>query len=955
MVTWRDAEERLLVDSETFAFGSFRLMPTQRTLLDEGKPLRLGSRALDILVTLVEQAGKTVRKEELIARAWPDTVVDEASLRVHIAALRKTLGDGRSGKRFITNVPGRGYSFVATATRERTEQIATAQRAAVLGNDIPASLTRIIGRDDIIASLAAQLAQHRFLTVVGPGGIGKTTIAAAVGEAARASYTDGVWFVGLASVPSADLVPSALGAVLGIPLPEANPLAGLIAWLRDKQVLIMLDNCEHVIVAVAGLAEEIVRSAPRAAILATSREPLRAAGEWRHRLAPLELPPRSTCLMADEALQYSAVQLFNERASANADEFAISDSDISAVVEICHRLDGVPLALELAAAHVGVLGIKGLAAGLDDRLGLLIRGRRTALPRHQTLRATLDWSHDLLPQVERVILRRIAVFQGDFTLEAASTVAADERAAAVDVVNGVANLVDKSLIAADVGGDVTYYHLLELTRTYALERLQESGEREAVMALLAGYYRDLFARAEAGSVARSKGEWLASYGRHTGNLRAALDWAFSPGGDAALGVALEATATDFWIATGLLSECCDWGLKAVAQLGAAEGTRTEMMLQCALGQALTYSRGMQLDVRIALSRALALAEALGDLNYQIRVLYGLWLFALRVVDFHETLSVAHKCELLAETTGDPTANATANLTFGISRYYLGEHAAAATNLRRARDVYPMAMRGGDSIRFGVDLSSNSRCYQSVTLWSLGFADMAYHARRDALAEARTVNHPVSLCIALAAPSSIFLVKMGYLDEAERCIEELLEHSQQHSLTPYHAFGLCSKGGLAAARGDLAEAERLLRFGLRRSREVAYKLFEAFFRGELAAVLASFGRIDEGLFEIDAALRYAEETASLWCMPELLRIKGELLAKRADAATEEWFVRSIDLAHRQEALSWELRSAISLARLWHDRGRTVEARELLDGVYRRFVEGFDTADSQAAKRLLHQLS
>jgi non-specific serine/threonine protein kinase len=246
----------------------------------------------------------------------------------------------------------------------------------------------------------------------------------------------------------------------------------------------------------------------------------------------------------------------------------------------------------------------------------------------------------------------------------------------------------------------------------------------------------------------------------------------------------------------------------------------------------------------------------------------------------------------------------------------------------------------------------------MTFWSLGFVERAFQAGRHAVMEGRSVNHPVSLCTALAAPSSILLVQMGYLEAAERCVEELIDHSARHSLTPFHAFGLCSKGGLAAARGDLSEAERLLRLGLQRSREIGYFLFDAFFQGELAAVLGTAGRIDDGLVEIDAALGYAETSESLWCLPELLRVKGELLARRAGAeanAAELWLMLSLDLANRQQALSWALRAATSLARFWRDRDRAAEAHEVLDQVYGRFTEGFDTADLQSANDLLRQLS
>ncbi len=945
------------MDEETFAFGSFSLIPAQRMLLEDGKPLRLGSRALDILVTLLESAGDTIHKDQLIARTWPDTVVDEGALRVHVAALRKALGDGRAGKRYIANVPGRGYSFVAPVVRERAHPITSPSNGVAVRSNLPAPLTRVVGRDDIIAALTIQLVQRRFLTIVGPGGIGKTTVAVAVAESVSASYEDGVWFVGLASLPDADLVANALGTVLGISLPGVNPISGLAGWLRDKHALVVLDSCEHVIGAAASIAEAILKAAARVSVLATSREPLRAEGEWLHRLSSLELPPRSDNLTPEGALQYSAVQLFNERAIATMDEFALGDDDVAPVLEICHRLDGVPLALELAAARVDVFGIKGLAARLDDRFAVLTSGRRTALPRHQTLRAAMDWSYEVLPETEQLILRRVAVLQGDFTIDAATAVATGDRIDAGDVFEGVANLVTKSLISTDISSDLTHYRLLDTTRAYALEKLSESGEVEQVRRRHAEHYRELFRKAEAETATRSAGDWRGEYTRQIGNLRAALDWAFCDTGDARLGVSLAAVATDFWLTVSLLSECCDWGVKALAHLGTAEGTRDEMVLQCGLGLALTYVRGMTQEARSALTKALTLSEALADFSHQFRAMYGLWLFALRVVDFRECLALARKYEQLA--IGDPTANATANWMLGMSRYYLGEHAGAAANLQRARVSYPIAMRSGDLIRFGLDMQVSALSYQAVTFWSLGFADRAIRSGRDAIKEARGVNHPVSLCIALAAPSSILLVKMGDLERAERCIDELIDHAGKHSLIPYYAFGLCSKGSLMAVRGDNASGERWLRFGLERTREVAYYLFYAFFLGELAAVLASTGRTDEGLAEVDAALRYAEESESLWCMPEVLRIKGEILARQdpthAGATAEKHLLRSLDWAHRQQALAWELRAAMSLARLWQTRHRVAEARELLGSVYARFTEGFGTADLREARTLLDQLA
>jgi predicted ATPase/DNA-binding winged helix-turn-helix (wHTH) protein len=438
------------VDEESFAFGPFRLIPAQRVLLEDGKLLHLGGRALDILVMLLEGAGETIHKDRLIARIWPDTVVDEGALRVHVAALRKALGDGRAGKRYIASNPGRGSSFVAPVTRENRSGATAPPDTAAPGN-LPGSLTRIVGRASAVATLAAHLTQRRFLTIVGPGGIGKTTVAVAIGEKVRAAYPDGVWLVGLAPVSDPGLVPSAVAGALGLKLSGERISAEAVARaIGGKNLLLILDNCEHVVGSAAVLAEAVLRAAPRIHLLATSREPLRAEGERLHRLASLQLPPPAAPLTAEEAIEYSAVELFNERATATVDGFVLDDSNASAVLEICRRLDGVPLALELAAARVETFGVQGLAARLDDRFGVLTKGRRTALPRRRTLRATIDWSYDLLPEAEKVILGRLAIFRGPFTIDAAASVAVDEQTTAADAIEGVANLAGKSLVTTDI-------------------------------------------------------------------------------------------------------------------------------------------------------------------------------------------------------------------------------------------------------------------------------------------------------------------------------------------------------------------------------------------------------------------------------------------------------------------------------------------------------------------------
>jgi predicted ATPase/DNA-binding winged helix-turn-helix (wHTH) protein len=458
------------------SFGPFRLFPAQRLLLEGDKPVRVGSRALDVLIALVERAGQVIGKNELVARVWPNTFVEEGNLRFQVGELRRTLGDGHGGNRYLATIPGRGYCFVAPLGRAQESAPPPTPKSAAAGrpHNLPVLLTRLIGRADTVGKLAAQLPRQRFLTIVGPGGIGKTSVALGVAEQLLGAYENGVWLIDLAPLGDALLVPAALASALGLENRSENPFPGLIAGLRDKKMLLVLDNCEHVIDAAATLAVEILKGTREVHILATSREPLRAEGEWVMRLPALKLPSGSAPLAAAEALDYSAIQLFNERVEATIDGFVLSDAEVPAVLEICRRLDGTPLALELAAAQVAVFGLKGLAALLEDRLAILSRGWRTALPRHQTLRAAIDWSYYLLPAIEQTVFRRLGVFRGSFTVEAAAGVAADERITAADVIESVANLAGKSLVATDVSGDVTHYRLLETTRSYALDKLADS-------------------------------------------------------------------------------------------------------------------------------------------------------------------------------------------------------------------------------------------------------------------------------------------------------------------------------------------------------------------------------------------------------------------------------------------------------------------------------------------------
>jgi predicted ATPase/DNA-binding winged helix-turn-helix (wHTH) protein len=476
-------------DARALLFGRFRLVLRSRELLADGVPVAIGNRALDVLISLIEACGELVTKDELLTRVWPDTTVEENNLQFQISTLRKALGPDRD---LIRTVSGRGYRFVAELAVERRasrpdggigawdQPSATVVRLldSPPPGVLPAARSALVGRAAQLSDVAALVAANRLVTLVGAGGIGKTRLTLELARLLFPKFEDGVRIAELGPLSDPGLVLPTIAAALELGAAAATP-EGLAAALGPRRPLLVLDNCEHVIDAAAAVAEALLHANPSLQIIATSREPLRAEGEWVYRVPPLGVPPEDAETFED-VLQYSAAQLFMARISA-ARPVALLDRVGAAVAKICRRLDGVPLAIELAAASAAALGIEGLASRLDDRLSLLTEGRRTAPTRHQTLRATLDWSYELLIESERAVMRRLAVFNDDFTMEAAGAVATSGDVAAADVVRCLAGLVAKSLVASDVGGPVPRYRLLETMRAYAMERLSESGELEAVL------------------------------------------------------------------------------------------------------------------------------------------------------------------------------------------------------------------------------------------------------------------------------------------------------------------------------------------------------------------------------------------------------------------------------------------------------------------------------------------
>jgi len=940
----------------TYASGDCEIDLARRELRVRGAPSPVGSRAFEIMELLVRSAGELVTKDELMERIWPGAIVLDNTVQVHIASVRRALGPYKA---MLKTESGRGYRLLGTwTTRGLAPERVAASRSLLQPpeeartDNFPMVIAALVGREATVQSVRDLISAYRVLTLTGPGGIGKTSLAIEAARGVLGEFKDGGWLVELAPLADAGLVPSTVAGILSLRLIGASGSAEAVARaIGDANLLLILDNCEHVIDAAAELAETIVRFCPYASVLATSREVLRIQGEQVYRVPPLDVPDTEQ-EDPEHVLRHGAAKLLVSRTGALTSSFSPTPEDIGAIAAICRRLDGIPLAIEFAAARAAALGFRQVEAGLNDRFRLLTSGRRTALPRHRTLRAALDWSYELLLPEEQRLLRLLATFPGGFTFEAARAVVAHDAAGDV-ILDGISSLVVKSLLAVDEGAAVPRWRLLETTRAYALEKLDESGEAADTIRQHAQYCLTLFSPFASPDRLQAAIDALGSYRREIDNLRAALTWAFSPGGDAALGLALAAAAADFWVAVSQIAEAGEWAAKALGMIGDAAGSRLEMVLQCNLGMALIYTRGMIAPAREALTRALALAQDFAEFDHQQRAYHGLWLFAARSMAIHEALAFARQYEDVSRGR-DPHAQATADWLVGHTLLYLAEHREASVRLRRAIDHYPIESRNRDMVRFVNDLRASAFGHLSASLLSLGLLDSAAQVARNAVEEARAANQPIALCIALTWEAGLVFLSLGDLETAERYGEELIDHAYKHALGPFHAAGLCVRGSLAAKRGNPQRGLEPLRQGLAGMQNASYLLFYPFFRAELASALAASGRADDGLAEIDGAIRFAEQTDYRWFMPELLRVKGEVLLRQGrhnQAGAEDCFRDALALARNQDALFWELRTALGTARLrmgQHDRAGAVQ---VLQPVYDRFIEGFDTSELKAAKALL----
>lgn len=842
----------------TFSFGQFQLLADRRLLLAGGERVRLGGRALDILLVLVENHGRLVTKDELTARVWPNTVVHENTLKVHVSALRRAFGG--AGREYLQTDPGRGYRFVAPI--DAVSRVSPGEQPAQRGiARLPTSLTRLIGREEALADLMALTARYRLTTITGPGGIGKSRMALAV-AAELASEQAKAAFVELAPVQDPDLVSTAIAGALGLEIHTAV-LEKIIAFLRDRRILLVLDNCEHVAEAVANVAEAVLKAAPGTRILATGREPLHIEGERIYRLTALAFPQPSRAISALQALCFPAVELFVERAGAARCGYTLSDEDAPAVVEVCRQLDGLPLAIELAAARGDMFEPRELAARLRDSFLALTSIRRSALPHQRTLRATLDWSYALLTQAEQAMLRKLATFAGGFTLEAAEALAGDGLSPAEETVDLVASLVAKSLVTPGIGEAISRYHLLETTRLYATEKLRESGEYGRFSRRHAEYFCHFLERAEEAWETTSVAEWLTTQRPEVDNIRAALAWAFGQQGDVSLGFALASASVHLWVELSLLGECQNWIDRAVTSIAnGSSNERQRSALKAARGLSVMYSRLMAVLVRVEArakqrNRGIRRAHA----NY--------WLGRVHYVlgDPNRAIECARQSAAIAEDIDDRCLSAQAIDLMGRANWLLSEFDEAA--LLMERSVRQMQSLGN------VTQAATSAAYAAGSRALVGDFEQAFHHLAVASELAERVEDPfveASVCFYRG-------VVYAQLGKAEDAIEgfEACRRIAEPSGNLFRIYVSKFWEGWVLLRGGNKDRAYVL---LEEAANLGAHLGTTFMLSWVEAIFASSypgTRHEKALDKCDATIVRATATADRFGAALAYRARAEILA------------------------------------------------------------------------------
>ncbi|WP_246793850.1 ATP-binding protein [Burkholderia perseverans] len=919
--------------------GALHVDFERREVRRHGEGLRLSARAFDILDVLFRANGAVVSKDALLEAVWPNQIVEENRLQVHVAALRKAL---RADRELIRTITGRGYRLAVSAGP--ANPLAPSLPAS---GELPAGAGRLIGRDGDLDDVLARLAQSSVVTLVGAGGIGKTALALRIAQCLRDSGSQqgvrGVVFVELASADSREAVLATLAVALNLAAePVLHDPLQLLAGLGDGTLLV-LDNAEQVIGVVAWLAETLAGAVAGLRILVTSREPLSIRAEAVHRVEPLAVPPvdASTATLTD----YGAVALFVQRARAispgsapdGAAACAGDAASLRLVADICRRLDGLPLAIELAAARVATLGVDGVAARLDDRLDLLSGGLRLALPRHQTLRATFDWSYALLDHDARTLFRHLAFFAGSFTFDAVCAVATEPGMPIATAIEALAELSAKSLIAVEFHDAIALYRLTESTRAYAMEKLRDEGE---VQRAARRHLRYLQRHIDESRGGERRCDDSGCHAPHAGACpaspapldaaRSIWDWAFSADGDPVLGVSLAGSLVGTLLDASLVAECRERAARALATLDALPKDTVdpvcEMRVCAAYAAALLLTGGAAGEAASLWRRVLARAEAQGNEAFATRALWGLWNAAMAVGDIHASLRYATHFESRAQASGSRWQVLCAGTTLSATLHCFGEHRQARERLERLLAALDAL---GESERAEGELAVDPRIFGTGTLariaWLQGETALAWRLAERALNLVRADLPEPSLCHLLAVVVVPLALACGEVEAATRHLALLRSQAALNRFDGWRDYGECLAGLLELNTGQPREGLARLEAGLGRLAMRGMKRLMAPLVVACAEALAAAGRFEAAREWLDQTQRHGEAHGDQGFAAELLRARGLVEIARARrhgtpgavAAGRRRLHEARVLAREQGAHLFELRAVLDLGESLHD--------------------------------------
>ncbi|MBW9055626.1 helix-turn-helix transcriptional regulator [Rhizobium mesosinicum] len=900
-----------MIDATTYCFGNCRFTPARQSLLCGDSPIRLGSRAMDLLHALVRQPGQVVNKSELLKAAWPNLFVDESNLKVNIAALRRALETGGIDVPCIATVPGRGYRFVASLTVERPREAAFPASIREIDGVLPPSKP-LVGRAGALAAIVEALQQTRLLTVVGPAGVGKTSIAIAAARAIANGEHQAVCFVDLAAIEKGQFVALAVSRALGIVSNPIDEVEGLIDALRGRNQLLVLDNCEHLLADVAGIADRLNHALHGLNIIATSREPLRCRFETVHRLPPLQCPPEDATLDAGSAMGFSAIELLVRRAEAHG--YRLEDADVPSITSLSRRLDGIALAIELAAPQLQANGPAGLLQMLERDFEAL-SSRGDGMDRHKTLTATLNWSYRLLSENEAWLLRHLSVFGGTFALDdvidAFGHLAHEE-----DLTAWLEALAIKSMVSVNYTGRRRRYRLLDTTRTFANKRLIGQGEQQAAMIAYGRFILALFERAEEEWTWRPREDWVALYGGWSADLRRMIDWAYDADGQAELGVRLTVAALPFWVEFSTMAESGARVEKALSALDNLSGDHLllRMKLVAAHGWNLCYRYPFGDELEATWKRGFELALEAGSVEHCLRTKVGLAMVQT-AMGFHQRAfeTIADLRRFMA-SVDDYSAAPNVDRELFTCEFYQGNIRSGHAGLERLAREHATFGNRGQTSRFQIDRFVNFRNHLSWSTWVVGKHRRALEIAEEALNAALTLNHDLSCAHSLAVAATPIALLCGRIDLAQERASMLAERLKTRQIDTWPPFARFHQAAIDAARGE-REAVQRLRDAIAAIRECNFLIHLPLRYAMLAHAALSHDQVEVARQSIDEGVDYCRQRGDRWCDAEFLHLRGLVCWRDGDTVSAMRRLQdAIDLGRKSGALGFALRAATSRVKL-----------------------------------------